>query len=81
MSSSPQLAPKMRSCRFNQQVVGGPCEALEIMPDGDVRILSERRMPAPAVGPPVATPAGRQKPAPSSQCDEEECVVEEVFLN
>ena len=71
----------MRSCCFNQQVVGGPCEALEIMPDGDVRILSERRMPAPAVGPPVATPAGRQKPAPSSQCDEEECGVEEVFLN
>ena len=31
----------MRSCCFNQQVVGGPCEALEIMPDGDVRILSD----------------------------------------
>jgi len=56
---------------MSRWVVGGPCEALEITPEGDVRVLGGRRAAAAAVAP----PAGQKLTAPDSECDADGCEI------
>ena len=55
---------------MSRWVVGGPCEALEITSDGDLRVLGGRSAAAA-----VASTAGERLTAPDSKCDEGGCDV------